>query len=94
MVTKEEVLHIGEISMLSFSEEEVDIFTEKFQQVIDFVDKIKEVDTDNVEPTFSINDDTQMLKDYEGDEVLTREEVLQNTQEQQYGYFKVLRVLE
>ncbi len=94
MVTKEEVLHIAEIAMLSFSEEEVDIFTEKFQQVIDFVDKIKEVNTENVEPTFSINDDTQMLKDYEGDDVLTREEVLQNTKDHQYGYFKILRVVE
>ncbi len=94
MITKDDVLYIAEIAMLSFPEEEVDIFTEKFQQVIDFVDTIKEVNTDNVEPTFSINDDTQVLKDYEGDDVLTREEVLQNTKEHQYGYFKILRVVE
>lgn len=94
MITKDEVLHIANIAMLKFSDEEVDVFTEKFQQVIDFVDAIKEVDTENVEPTFSINDDIEMLKDYEGDEVLTLEEVLQNTEEQEYGYFKILRVVE
>lgn len=94
MITKDDVLHIAEIAMLSFSEEEVDVFTEKFQQVIDFVDAIKEVDTENVKPTFSINDDVEMLKDYEGNEVLSLEEVLQNTEEQEYGYFKILRVVE
>lgn len=94
MITKDEVLHIANIAMLKFSDEEVDVFTEKFQQVIDFVDAIKEVDTENVEPTFSINDDIEMLKDYEGDEVLTLEEVLRNTEEQEYGYFKILRVVE
>lgn len=94
MITKDEVLHIANIAMLKFSDEEVDVFTEKFQQVIDFVDAIKEVDTENVEPTFSINDDVEMLKDYEGNEVLTLEEVLQNTEEQEYGYFKILRVVE
>lgn len=94
MITKDEVLHIANIAMLKFSDEEVDVFTEKFQQVIDFVDAIKEVDTENVEPTFSINDDVEMLKDYEGNEVLSLEEVLQNTEEQEYGYFKILRVVE
>ena len=94
MITKDEVLHIANIAMLKFSDGEVDVFTEKFQQVIDFVDAIKEVDTENVEPTFSINDDVEMLKDYEGDEVLSLEEVLQNTEEQEYGYFKILRVVE
>lgn len=94
MVTKEEVLRIAEIAMLSFPEDEIDIFTEKFHEVIEFVDKIKEVNTDNVEPTYCINSDTQILKDYQGDEVLAREEVLQNTHEQQYGYFKILRVVE
>ncbi len=94
MITKDEVLHIANIAMLKFSDEEVDVFTEKFQQVIDFVDAIKVVDTDNVEPTFSINDDVEMLKDYEGNEVLSLEEVLQNTEEQEYGYFKILRVVE
>ena len=94
MITKEDVKHIADIAMLKFPEEEIDVFTEKFAQVINFVETIKEVNTDNVEPTFQINDDTEALKDYEENVVLTREEVLQNTQEQQYGYFKILKVVE
>ena len=94
MITKEDVKHIADIAMLKFPEEDIDVFTEKFAQVINFVETIKEVNTDNVEPTFQINDDTEALKDYEENEVLTREEVLQNTEEQQYGYFKILKVVE
>lgn len=94
MITKDDVLHIANIAMLKFPEEEIDVFTEKFAQVISFVDKIKEVDTDNVEPTFQVNDEAGFLKDYEGSETLSREEVLQNTEEQQYGYFKIIRVVE
>lgn len=94
MITKEDVVHIANIAMLKFQEEEIDVFTEKFSQVISFVETIKEVNTDNVEPTFQVSDDAWALKDYEDNEVLTREEVLQNTVEQQYGYFKILKVVE
>lgn len=94
MITKDDVKHISDIAMLKFPEEEIDVFTEKFAQVISFVETIKEVNTDNIEPTYQINDDTWALKEYEGNVVLTREEVLQNTTEQQYGYFKILKVVE
>lgn len=94
MITKEDVKHISDIAMLKFNEEEIDVFTEKFAQVISFVETIKEVNTDNIEPTYQINDDTWALKEYEGNVVLTREEVLQNTTDQQYGYFKILKVVE
>lgn len=94
MITKDDVKHISDIAMLKFNEEEIDVFTEKFAQVISFVETIKEVNTDNIEPTYQINDDTWALKEYEENVVLTREEVLQNTTEQQYGYFKILKVVE
>jgi len=62
MITKDQVVHISSIAKLSFSDEELDGFTEKFDQVIGFVQKIKEVDTENVEPTFGINDEDGFMK--------------------------------
>ena len=94
MITKDDVLYIADIAMLKFPEEEIDMFTEKFAQVIGFVDTIKEVNTEDVEPTFMVSDETGELKDYEGNVTLLREEVLQNTVEQQYGYFKIIKVVE
>ncbi len=94
MITKDDVLHIADIAMLKFTEEEIDVFTEKFAQVIGFVDTIKEVNTEDVEPTFMVSDEAGELKDYEENETLLREEVLQNTVEQQYGYFKIIKVVE
>ena len=94
MITKDEVMHLADIAMLKISEEDIDMFTEKISQVIGFVETINEVNTENVEPTLQINNDTGLLKDYDEDQVLTREEVLQNTKEHQYGYFKILKVVE
>jgi aspartyl-tRNA(Asn)/glutamyl-tRNA(Gln) amidotransferase subunit C len=94
MVSKEDIMYIADIAKLNISTDELDSAIEKFTQLLKFVDKIKEVDTENVEPTYQVNDDTYILKDYEGNATLTREEVLQNTKEQKYGYFKIMKVVE
>lgn len=94
MITKDQVVHIASIAKLSFSDEELDGFTEKFDQVIGFVQKIKEVDTENVEPTFGINDEDGFMKENGESQTLTRDEVLKNAHETQYGYFKILKVVE
>ncbi|WP_422486105.1 Asp-tRNA(Asn)/Glu-tRNA(Gln) amidotransferase subunit GatC [Gudongella sp. DL1XJH-153] len=94
MITRDQVVHISSISKLKFTDEELDEFTEKFDQVIGFLEKIKEVDTENVEPTFTINDEDGIMKENGESQTLSREEVLENTVESQYGYFKILKVVE
>ena len=94
MITKDEVLHITDIAKLKISDEEINPFIEKFDKIIEFVEKIKEVDTENVEPLYQVNEDNYLLKDDEEDQILNREEALQNTKEQKYGYFKILKVVE
>lgn len=94
MITKDEVNHIASIAKLKIKDDEISLFTEKFDQVMSFVQKIKEVDTDNVEPTYKINDEDGFLKENGESQTLTREEVLRNTVDTQYGYFKILKVVE
>ncbi len=94
MITRDQVVHISSISKLKFTDEELDEFTEKFDQVIGFLEKIKEVDTENVEPTFTINEEDGIMKENGENQTLSREEVLENTVESQYGYFKIIKVVE
>lgn len=94
MITKDEVLHITDIAKLKISDEEINPFIEKFDKIIEFVEKIKVVDTENVEPLYQVNENNYLLKDDEEDQILNREEALQNTKEQKYGYFKILKVVE
>jgi aspartyl-tRNA(Asn)/glutamyl-tRNA(Gln) amidotransferase subunit C len=94
VITKEQVVHIAEIAKLSFDDSELDGFVEKFEQVVDFMQKINEAKADGVSPTYSVNEDDGFLKDGGENQTLTRDEVLMNTHETQYGYFKILKVVE
>lgn len=94
MISKEEVRNIAQISKLKFNDDELESFTEKFSLVLDFVHHINSVDTEGVEPCYGISDENGFFKEYDKDQTLNREEVLKNTTESEYGYFKILKVVE
>ena len=50
-ITRAEVLKIAELGKLHFSETELDAFTAQFQHILDYIEKLKSVDIEGVEPT-------------------------------------------
>lgn len=94
MVSKEDIKDIADLCKLKFDEEEIEDFTEMFSQVLEHVDKLKEVDTEGIEPTYHINEHIQPLREDVAKEGLPRKDVLKNTMEEQYGYFKLLRIMD
>lgn len=93
MVSKDEVIHVAKMAKLEFQDDEIDLFIDKFTEMIDLANSIMEVDTQGVKASLNINDSGH-FKDYESVETLSREEALRNTLEDQYGYFKILKVVE
>ena len=93
MVSKDEVINVANMAKLKFQDDEIDSFIDKFTDMIDLANTIMEVDTQGVKASLNINDSGH-FKDYEDSETLTRQEALKNTIEDQYGYFKILKVVE
>ena len=94
MVTKEQIEHIANLCKLKFSEEEKEKIVNEFNVTLKHLETLNKVDLENVEPTLSINQHIQRLREDVVTESLTKEEVLENTVEQQYGYFKLLKIVE
>ena len=46
-----EVLKIAELAKLHFSESDLEDFTAQFQHILDYIEKLKGVDIEGVEPT-------------------------------------------
>ena len=93
MLSKDEVINVANMAKLKFQDDEIDSFIDKFTDMIDLANTIVEVDTQGVKASLNINDSGH-FKDYEDNETLTRQEALKNTLEDQYGYFKILKVVE
>lgn len=91
---REEIKHIAEIAMLSFTEEELDGFADDFSETMELIDRIKKVDTKDTEGTFHVNKRDMPLRKDEIKEGLTQEEATRNTVSEKYGYFEILRFVE
>lgn len=94
MVSKEDIKYIAELCKLKFSEEELESFKDDFYKVLKYVDQLKEVDTEGVEPTYHVNSKIQPLREDIVKKSLPKEEVIKNAPEEKYGYFKMLRVMD
>ena len=94
MISKEDVTQIAALCKLSFDDIENDGFIKEFEKVLNLVENIKEANTEGVEPTYQVNKYKEPFIEDEVKESLPQNEVVKNTVEEKYGYFKILKVVD
>lgn len=77
-MNKEDIRHIANIAQIDFTDEELDKFAPSFDENIELVNKIKEIDTDGVEMVFQVNGTENNIREDKTGESLTQEEALEN----------------
>lgn len=96
-ISRGEVQKIAELARLQFSEEELDAFTERFQHLLNYVDQLKQVSVESVEPTSHVTLTKEFDKYiFREDEVKTSlpvEESLANAPDPGSGHFRVPKVI-
>ena len=50
-ITREEVEHVAHLARLRIPEEQIGMFTERMNQILSYMEKLNELDTEGVEPT-------------------------------------------
>lgn len=94
MISKKEIEHIANLSKLKFNKDEIEGFAEKFSEIINYVEKLQEVDTTGVETTYQVNPNIQFMREDNVLESFSNEEALSNAPDKQYGYFKLPKILD
>lgn len=93
-MNKEDIRHIANIAQIDFSNEELDKFAPTFDENIELVNKIKEIDTEGVEKVFQVNGTENNIREDRTGESLTQEEALENAATTKYGYFKLIKFVD
>ncbi|WP_462252719.1 Asp-tRNA(Asn)/Glu-tRNA(Gln) amidotransferase subunit GatC [Ekhidna sp.] len=92
-ITKEIVQKTAHLARLSFEEEKEEQMIEDLQKMVDWIDKLKEVNTDNVEPLISMSSEQNKFREDDTTENLPRESSLKNAPKQDSEYFRVPKVI-
>lgn len=64
-LTADQVRHIAKLARLSLSEEEVTKFAKELTSILGYVDMLREVDTEGVEPTAQVTGQENVLREDE-----------------------------
>ncbi len=92
-VPLEEVDRIAGLAKLQFSADEKVRFTAQFNQIIQYIEKLAELDLSQVEPMSQISDGINVLRDDCVQPSLTVEQVLANAPARKLDFFSVPKVI-
>ena len=92
-VTIEQVEHIARLAKLSFTDEEKAKLVEQFNLILNYMSKLNELDTSDVEPTYNVLALQNVMREDKIKSWLMQEEAIANAPASHHGYFSVPKVI-
>lgn len=92
-VSKEEIIKIAKLSKLKFNDEEIEKFTSQFNEILEYMAKLNELDTENVQPLSHPLEVTNVMRDDKLMPSIETKKALQNAPDSDEQYFKVPKVI-
>ena len=84
---------LANLAKLEFSQEESEEMIQELNQVLEWVEKSKGIDTENVEALSNMSQEINRLREDGAGPSLDPHNVLQNAPEMESGFFKVPKVI-
>jgi aspartyl-tRNA(Asn)/glutamyl-tRNA(Gln) amidotransferase subunit C len=93
-IDAEQVRRVAKLSRLELTDAEVEEFTGQLSAILEYVEKMNELDTDNVEPLAHCLPVNNVLRADRIKESLGTEKTLANAPQQDGEFFKVPKILD
>jgi aspartyl-tRNA(Asn)/glutamyl-tRNA(Gln) amidotransferase subunit C len=88
------VRHIAKLARLQMSDDEVDALVPELNNILGWIEQLREVNTDGVEPLTAVIDQKLRLREDVVNDGDCRDAVLANAPDAQHGFFAVPKVIE
>ena len=93
-IDKDTVKQISKLARISVDEEKIDSLTKDLSSIFKFIEKLNELNTDNVKPLSSILNEPLRLRKDEISDGNIREKILENSPKKNEEFFVVPKVIE
>ena len=88
------IKHISKLSRISVDDEKAKKLTGDLKSIFNFIEKLNELNTDNVEPLTSVAETTLKFRTDEVKSKDIKDQILKNSPEENKDFFVVPRVVE
>ena len=88
-ITEQEVKKIADLSRLTLSKDELKKRTKDMNNILNYMDTLNEIDTENVKELNNVHDMSTSLRDDKVNNSLSKKDVLNNSPSSNEDYIKV-----
>lgn len=92
-ISKEEVEKLAHLSRLQLDENAINQMQGDMNKMLNFVDKINELDLEGVEPLAYMSDEVNILRADKIEQNISHDEALKNAPDKDTDYFRVPKVM-
>ena len=93
-INREAISKLASLSKLKFNDNEMDLISKDLSKMLDFINQLKNLDTDGVEPLIHINEEANNWREDQIDGMLSQKAALSNSPIKDGTYFKLPKVLD
>jgi len=97
-ITREDVIRVADLAYLELSEPELETYRKQIDEILEYIGKLNELDTANVEPMAQVLTDDQTADATLREDVVVpckvAPEILQQAPDPEPPYFRVPKVIE
>ncbi len=92
-ISREEVRHVADLSRLDMDDESIRVFSDQIGEILQYINTLQAVDTENVKPTFHAISLTNAFREDEVKEHLDADSAVSNAPESEDNVFLVPKVI-
>lgn len=92
-VSKDEIKNIARLAKLNLNEAEINEFTGDMNKILDYIDKLNELNTENVKPLLNPLESYNVFREDESKKSIDREDALKNAPRRTDEFFRVPKVI-
>lgn len=91
---KKSLLKLGKLARISISDDKLNNLSKDLNSILEFVNQLKEIKTDQVDPTSNSLNQKLEVRDDKVDTKNSAEDILENAPEKEMDFFVVPKVIE
>ncbi|MCF7869854.1 MAG: Asp-tRNA(Asn)/Glu-tRNA(Gln) amidotransferase subunit GatC [Candidatus Omnitrophica bacterium] len=93
MIDKERVEYIAKLAKININDQESEFLSSQLSKIIDYIDKLKEVDTKGIKPLRSLSTGQPLMREDKAKNNLAKDDILKNAPACLDSFFKIPRVI-
>ncbi len=91
---KNSTIKLAKLARLSVNDNQLNSLEKDLKSILKFIDQLKEINTEDIDPTSNSLDQKLILRDDIAENTLSNEDLLKNVPDSELGFFVVPKVIE